>query len=313
MHGFIVVDKPAGVTSAAVVAKVKKLLPKDTKIGHTGTLDPNVTGVLALAIGRATKGIAYLSTEKKVYRCSMQFGIKTDSADIWGNLLERQTVKTFEYDQINRVLKSLSGKIEQVPPMYSAVKHDGKRLYQLAREGKTVARRAKTIEVFSYDDVDYQSPFLHFTVSCSRGTYVRTLCEDIASALDSVACMTALQRTVSGPFVLNQAKQLAQLTVTNLAELLLPIDILFTDATKIRVDYKHAHHLLNGVKVNLKRFIKTPVHNADTLFAVYYHTHFIGIAKYADKQILLERLFTDKTTLEDYHDHIHNNRTRGFN
>ncbi len=303
MHGFIVVDKPAGLTSAAVVSKVKKLLPKGTKIGHTGTLDPNVTGVLALALGKATKSIRFMDAEKKCYRCSMQFGIKTTTADIWGAVERQHAVTAFELADIMSALTALSGKIEQVPPMFSAAKHQGKRLYQLARSGQTVERKAKTIEVFGYDDIVYQHPYLHYTVTCSRGTYVRTLCEDIAAKLGSIACMTALQRTVSGPFNINQAQPLAQLTATNIADYILPIEIMFNKLTNISIDYKHAVHLLNGVKVNLKRFINQPLTDATACYGVYYKNLFIGVARGTTDQILLDKLFTDKTTLEDYHDH----------
>ncbi len=306
MHGFIVIDKPAGMTSAAVVAKVKRLLPKGTKIGHTGTLDPNVTGVLPLALGKATKSIGYMNSEKKTYRCSMQFGIKTDTADIWGKVIDRRAVEPFNNDKILSAINVLSGNIKQVPPMYSAAKHQGKRLYDLARSGQTVVRKAKSIEIFGYHDISYQHPLLHFTVSCSRGTYVRTLCEDIADQLGNIACMTALRRTLSGPFELSQARTLEQLTASNFSDALLPIDIMFKNSAAISVDYKHAIHLLNGVKVNLKRFLKHATNNSDRLYRVYYQSLFIGVAKASDAQIRLEKLLIDINTLEDYYDHTHN-------
>ncbi len=309
MHGFIVIDKPTGMTSASIVNKVKKLLPKGTKIGHTGTLDPNVTGVLALAIGRATKSIAYLNNERKCYRCSMQFGLKTDTADIWGEVIKKQDVNAFDLTQINDVLNTLSGKIKQVPPMYSAAKHQGKRLYQLARSGQIVERQAKLIEIFNYRDIVYQHPFLHFTVICSRGTYVRTLCEDIANELGTLACMTALCRTLSGPFRQCQALSLTQLTTADISDKLLPIEIMFDNLIEILVDYKHAVHLLNGVKVDLKRFIEQPLDSTSKLYTVYYKTFFIGVAETIGKQIRLKTLFTDNASLEEYHDHLHKRRT----
>ncbi len=307
MHGFIVIDKPAGMTSATVVAKVKKMLPKGTKIGHAGTLDPNVTGVLPLAIGKATKSIAYMNNEQKTYQCTMQFGLKTDTADIWGDVIEQRSTAPFNIADIMSALKTLSGRIEQTPPMYSAVKHKGRRLYDLARSGITVERQAKSIEIFSYDDIGYQHPFLHFTVTCSRGTYVRTLCEDIADQLDSVACMTALRRTCSGPFELDQARALAQLTENNIDDAVLPIDIMFADTVRISIDYKHAVHLLNGVKVDLRRFCKQASKNRD-LYSVYYKSLFIGVAKTNKTSIRLDKLLIDKETLEDYYDNTYNNR-----
>ncbi len=305
MHGFIVVDKPAGITSAGVVARLKRLLPRGTKVGHTGTLDPNVTGVLALAIGRATKAISYLAGEVKCYRCSMRFGIKTTTADIWGDQIETATVAPFSAAQIDAALSALTGKIEQLPPMFSAVKKDGKRLYELARAGQVVERCSKQIEVFGYSGIDYQFPNLTFTVNCSRGSYVRTLCEDIAAQLGTIATMTALRRLQSGPFLIADAVSLDGLTADDVAAKLLPPTLLFTGFAKITVDYKHAKHLTHGVKVNLARFVKPAeqiVENAR--YGVYYKGQFIGVARAAKANIKLEKLFIDSAQLEAYHDRI---------
>ncbi len=302
MHGFIVIDKAAGITSAGVVAQVKKMLPKGTKIGHCGTLDPNVTGVLALAIGKATKAIPYLSDEIKRYQCSMRFGIKTTTADIWGEVLERREAQTaFSIAAINNALRDLTGKIEQLPPMFSAAKIEGRRLYQLARAGQTIARKAKQIEVFGYSDIRYDYPDLHFTVSCSRGSYVRTLCEQIAAQLNSVATMTALRRLQSGPFQLSDAHDVTLLNSTLIKAKLLPITILFKQLRSIYVDYKHALHLTHGVKVNLARFInKTESFKGDERFAVYYKTIFIGVASRRAAEIRIEKLFLDSDSLQAY-------------
>ncbi len=305
MHGFVVIDKPAGITSAGVVRQVKRLLPKGTKIGHCGTLDPNVTGVLALAIGKATKAMPYLNDEIKRYRCTLRFGIKTTTADIWGDLIEQTEAEHFSSDAINSALSNLTGKIEQVPPMFSAVKQSGQRLYQLARVGKTVTRQPKQIEVYDYSAVEYDFPLLHFTVSCSRGSYVRTLCEQIAEQLDSIATMTALRRLQSGPFKLQDALDMTDLTAKLIAAKLLPITVLFDRLRPIKVDYKHALHLTHGVKVNLLRFLKdaAPI-DKKALFAVYYQNAFIGVAAWQDSEIRIEKLFFDSTLLKDYHDSI---------
>ncbi len=300
MHGFIVIDKAAGMTSAEVVRRVKRQLPKGTKIGHTGTLDPNVTGVLALALGRATKVVNYLNDEKKIYRCTLRFGLKTDSADIWGNVVERREGEPFTLSTIADALQRLTGKIAQTPPMFSAVKKDGKRLYQLARDGQVVDRPAKSVEIFSYDDVVYNFPDLSFTVSCSRGTYVRTLCEDIAAQIGGIATMTALQRLRSGPFDLAEAHGLEQFSAQSLAQNLLPVDWAFQRLATISVDGAHARHLLHGVKVDLRRFCSDLTAAPDDLFRVYYKTLFLGIARRKAMRIAFEKAFCDIATLEEY-------------
>ncbi len=299
MHGFIVVNKPSGMTSAAVVGRLKRLLPSKTKIGHTGTLDPNVTGALPIALGKATKSIAFMGDERKRYRCTMIFGLRTDSADIWGVELERRAVAPFTSSQLCVALDKMTGKLKQLPPMYSAAKHDGKRLYELARAGQTVERRAKSIEIFSYDDVQYNHPELTFTVECSRGTYVRTLCEDIAAQLATIAAMTSLCRLTSGPFQLSDSIALESLTKANIADYLLPVDYLFKACPVIKVDFIHARHLLNGVKVNLQRFTNG-VRDAEakTVYAIYYKTLFIGIAEDRQKKIKFLKAFIDIATLE---------------
>ncbi len=298
MHGFIVVDKPAAMTSAAVVARVKKILPPKTKIGHTGTLDPNVTGVLPIALGKATKTIAFMQDERKCYRCTMRFGLRTDSADIWGNELESLSVEPFAMEQIDDALCAMTGKLMQVPPMYSAAKLNGKRLYQLARSGQVVERRAKPIEIFSYGDVEYNHPELSFTVACSRGTYVRTLCEDIAAALDCIATMTSLCRLASGPFKLADGVALEQLSADNVADRLLPVEFLFGDYPPINVDFRHAKHLLNGVKVDLRRFTNQSQSVDGQRFAVYYKQLFIGLAENRQTTIKFMKAFIDIATLE---------------
>ncbi len=298
MHGFIVIDKPAALTSAAVVGRLKKLLPKKIKIGHTGTLDPNVTGVLPVALGKATKSIAFMGEERKVYRCTLRFGIRTDSADIWGTELEKKQVSPFTTNEINVALAALTGKLAQTPPMYSAAKHNGKRLYELARSGQVVERRAKSIEIFSYGDVVYNHPELSFTVYCSRGTYVRTLCEDIAGKLNSIATMTALRRLASGPFKESDSIALENLTRENIGTHLLPIDFMFGDCAVINVDFDHAKHLLNGVKVDLRRFTNAVNPSRAARYAVYYNTLFVGVAENRQSTIKFIKAFIDIATLE---------------
>lgn len=300
MNGFIVINKPAGITSATAVAKIKKRLPKKTKIGHTGTLDPNVTGVLPLAIGKATKAIAYMDDEVKVYRCTMRFGMSTDTQDIWGKIAVQTKVVPFEQTTIERLLAHFTGDIMQVPPMYSARKVDGKRLYDLARAGIEVARHPTKTTIFGFSDVDYQHPELSYTVRCARGTYVRTLCVDMADSLGTIACMSALKRLATGPFTLDQSiglDRLENMTNEQLDNALLPINIMFDQLPIIAVDYVHAIHLVNGVKVNLARFtsLNQPY---DQHYSIHCQNNFIGVAKGAGQSIRLDKIFVTEQQLK---------------
>ncbi len=290
LNGFLNVNKTAGMTSAAVVARVKKLLPKKTRIGHTGTLDPNVTGVLPLAIGRATKAIAFLDDEEKVYQASLRFGIRTTTADIWGEVVESVEPKCIDLTEIESALAEFIGESEQIPPMFSALKQNGKRLYELARAGEVVERKARKITISKIDVISYDFPELSFKVHCSRGTYVRTLCEDIAKELGTIATMTELVRLQTAVFDLEHAYELKEINSENMTNILLPVDFLFLNLTKIQVDAIHAKHLYNGVKVNLARFYKG---ERKELYAVYYENDFIGVAKNGEDGIFMAKLLGD--------------------
>ncbi len=193
--------KPEGWTSHDVVAKVRRLL-KMKRIGHTGTLDPMVTGVLPLCLGRATRVVEYVQERPKAYEAVLQLGVATDTEDLTGTIIEQQSVHSITEKAVREVLERFQGEIEQVPPMYSAVKVDGKRLYELAREGKTVERKSRKVTIHDIEllnaKLDQEKPTITFTVNCSKGTYIRTLCVDIGKALGVPAAMAHLTRTMSG-------------------------------------------------------------------------------------------------------------------
>lgn len=256
-NGLLVVDKPQGMTSAEVVFRIKKKLPKGTKIGHAGTLDPNVTGVLPLAIGSATKAFAFLDATKKQYIAKMQLGIATDTQDIWGTVLQEAPVPALDMSDVNRVLTQLLGDYWQTPPMYSAKKKSGKKLYELARKGIEVEREAELRSLYAFTGVSLEQNVLSFTVTCSRGTYIRTLCTDIAKALGTIGTMSALRRTVTANFTEEMAVPLAAIEAAEeIVSLLRPVYTMFEALPAIRVDEKHGFYLRNGVKVNLQRFTK---------------------------------------------------------
>ncbi len=199
MHGFLVIDKPAGITSHDVVAKVRRVL-KQKKVGHTGTLDPFATGVLPIALGDATKVISYLDESMKEYRAIMRLGITTDTQDCTGKILQQKDFEKITETLVLEAFADFTGTLSQLPPMFSAVKQGGVPLYKLARLGEEVERTPRQICIHTLSLNHYQLPFITFTVRCSRGTYVRTLAKDLGDALGCGAHLVELRRLRSGLF-----------------------------------------------------------------------------------------------------------------
>ena len=199
MNGFIVVDKPSEMTSHDVVNIIRRLTGQK-RAGHTGTLDPFATGVLPLALGEATKVIQFLDEACKEYRAVMKLGETTDTQDCTGNAIDLGDWRNITPDDVTRVVSAFTGRVSQLPPMFSALKHKGVPLYKLARRGDEVIREKRDIEVFSLVIERIELPLVAFTVRCSRGTYVRTLAHDMGGELGCGAHLVSLQRTASGPF-----------------------------------------------------------------------------------------------------------------
>lgn len=206
MDGVINVLKPAGMTSSDVVVRLRKIL-KTRKIGHTGTLDPEVTGVLPICVGKATRLAEYLTNQGKAYRCEITFGITTDTQDATGEIMSKEPPNIGAED-FQQLVPKFIGTIQQIPPMFSAVKHQGKRLYELARQGLNVERKSREIHISSMKFEEWISgeyPRAIFEVDCSKGTYVRTLCYDMGEALGCGAHMSSLVRLRSGPFQIQES------------------------------------------------------------------------------------------------------------
>ncbi|QNK54805.1 tRNA pseudouridine(55) synthase TruB [Paenibacillus sp. PAMC21692] len=214
MDGILAVWKPAGWTSHDVVAKARRLL-KMKRIGHAGTLDPMVTGVLPLCLGRSTRVVEYVQERPKAYEAVLKLGIATDTEDMTGEVLAQEPVRRFTEQELEAVLGQFLGEIEQVPPMFSAVKVDGKRLYELAREGKTVDRKSRKVRIHDIrllaSELDMEYPEITFSAVCSKGTYIRTLCVDIGKALGVPATMKSLTRTMSGGIQAEQCLTLEEI------------------------------------------------------------------------------------------------------
>lgn len=213
MDGVLAIWKAEGWTSHDVVAKARRLLGMK-RIGHAGTLDPMVTGVLPLCLGRGTRVVEYIQERPKAYEATIRLGVATDTEDISGEVLEKAEVSNITEEQIREVLRSFVGEIDQIPPMFSALKVDGKRLYELAREGKTVERKSRKVTIYNIElvklDLDGEYPQFSFSVECSKGTYIRTLCVDVGKALGVPAAMASLIRTMSGGITQQQCLTLEQ-------------------------------------------------------------------------------------------------------
>lgn len=210
MNGIIVIDKPENVTSAQVVAYVKRALKAD-KVGHAGTLDPFARGVLICCVNQGTKLARFLLSGKKKYDALLKLGEETDTQDFTGNVISTGNPKNLSQDTIHRVIKTYEGAIEQLPPIYSALKHKGVPLYKLARNGKPVQKPPRRVEIYNINICRIDLPFIRFEVSCSAGTYIRALCSDIGRSLGCGGHLKALTRTESSGFNLDQAISLHSL------------------------------------------------------------------------------------------------------
>ncbi len=214
--GIVVVDKPAGITSAKLVARLKGLFSA-RKVGHTGTLDPFATGVMVCCINRATKLAGFFLHSHKAYTATLHLGIETDTLDATGNVLSQKDIQWdpppigFSNDHLQHVFKRFEGPMAQLPPIYSALKHGGVPLYKLARQGRPVQKPPRPVEIYKINILDVHLPYIRFDVSCSAGTYIRTLCSDIGNALGCGACLKALRRTESCGFSIDEAHTLPEL------------------------------------------------------------------------------------------------------
>lgn len=269
MQGILLINKDKGFTSHDVVALCRKHLGLK-KIGHTGTLDPMARGVLPILVGKATKISDYLMGQDKVYEGTMQFGYRTDTLDADGEILETCTNKRFDKKDILDSMKVFTGKIDQVPPMYSAIKIKGKKLYEYARQGQEVERKTRQVEIYSFELLDLSEDRLSFRVSCSSGTYIRSLVNDLAKELKSLATLTDLNRVQVGNFSLDQCHSILDLKEGKLgAEDLIPMDQ-GLDLQNIDIPDDYFNALMFGQSVPYSQ----PVNEK---FKVYCKNQFVGI------------------------------------
>ena len=275
MDGILIVNKPKNYTSNDIVNKIKKIL--NTKVGHTGTLDPNATGVLPLLLGKGTKFSKYLINHDKKYIATLQLGIKTATADVEGEIIEEKAVDVSIYNEeiLNEVLNNFVGKQIQTPPIYSAIKLKGKKLYEYARNNMEVEIPKREIEIYSIQLVEFnvKSNQIKFSVECSKGTYIRSLCEDIATKLGTVGYMIELDRVRAGEFDIKQSVTIeeAQKFKDNdewLNTNIITLEDLLKNNESINIDNTDMDKFLNGVKI----YIGKP----NGVYSVYCDGKFVG-------------------------------------
>lgn len=280
MNGIINIYKEKGYTSFDVVAILRKKLGIK-KVGHTGTLDPEAEGVLPVCIGKATKVADYITDTTKIYRATMTLGTETDTQDHTGEIISQKEV-TSTQKEIEEAVNSFIGDYKQIPPMYSALKVNGKRLYELARQGKTVERKARDIYIYNIDIIKIEGNNIDMEVECSKGTYIRTLCADIGAKLGCGAHMSKLVRTKSSMFHIESSLKLSDIDYyienNRLNEIITYVDEIFTNYSKVIIDSRFDKFLYNGNKLK-KEHIKGNKDIAEqTKYRIYdENNNFIGI------------------------------------
>ena len=250
MNGIVIVDKPQGWTSQDVTARLRRVF-NTRRIGHGGTLDPMATGVLPVFVGRATRGVEFFEHAEKVYETVLKLGITTDTEDITGTVLTEQDAFVTG-SMVEEALSKFRGEIMQVPPMYSALKVGGQKLYDLARKGKEVERQPRPITIHELTLLSMEADGIHLRVRCSKGTYIRTLCKDIGEALGCGGCMAALRRVEAGEYTAAEAVPLQQLLETENPEAFLrPVDSMFRNYPAVTLTSKQELRCRNGNSFSL--------------------------------------------------------------
>lgn len=287
MDGILNIYKPVGITSFDAVRTVMKICGTK-KVGHTGTLDPLASGVLPICIGRATKIVDYIMSETKVYEAQLKLGIKTDTYDREGTITHEKDVNLSESDILS-AFNSFTGELEQEPPMYSALKVNGKRLYELARQGIVVEREKRKITIYSLDVLNISLPLVTFRVTCSKGTYIRSLCYDIGEKLRVGGAMWNLERIQTGNFNLESSVSLDCLNKDNVSQFIIPIEEGLNKYDKISFSGNCKKLLLNGVKINNEYLIKNIELNK--LYRVYLdEKNFVGLGIRDDSGFKITKL-----------------------
>lgn len=300
IHGVINIYKEKGYTSHDVVAKLRGIVGQK-KIGHTGTLDPDATGVLPVCLGKATKLCDMLTDKSKTYEAILLLGKETDTQDITGEVLKEGDTAHLTEEEVKDCIQEFVGAYDQVPPMYSALKVNGKKLYELARAGIEVERKSRRVEIYDIRILEMNLPRVRMEVHCSKGTYIRTLCHDIGQNLGCCGCMEALKRVQVGPFLLEDSVTLKEVEAyrdeKRLAELIRPIDEMFDSYEKVTLKPEFCSLVYNG-NFFLAKHIKEQMDFADGQMVRVYNPEgrFLAIYQYRQEsyQFRIEKMFYSK-------------------
>lgn len=291
MDGILNILKPPSVTSFDIVKKIRSLV-QIKKVGHTGTLDPDAVGVLPICLGKATRVVEYMMDDHKFYRAEVTLGQVTDTQDSRGKVLASADIPEIDLGELKDLVKEFLGVQQQVPPMVSAVKYQGRRLYELARQGIEVERQPRRVEIFALKILRYEWPRFWIDVSCSKGTYIRTLAHDIGQALGCGAHLSYLIRTATGEFTLEDSVTIAEILEAvhqkRLAELLLPIDWGLGTFQKVLIKEQVVKKAINGVQLQIGDYEYCPKNlQAGQLMRIYFGDKLISLSKVVDPRIEL--------------------------
>ena len=289
MNGVLNIFKNKGMTSFDVVSRVRKIA-NEKKVGHTGTLDPEAEGVLPVCIGKATKIIDYIMDSEKGYSVKFKLGIKTTTYDLEGDIIEERETSFLTEKEVEEAINSFKGEYSQVPPMFSALKKNGVRLYDLARKGIEIEREARNIKIYNIENINIELPYVSMDVTCSKGTYIRSLCYDIGEKLNVFATMTELKRFKTSFFSEYDSINIDDLNKENIKEHLISIEEALKNYPEIYLTKGYDKLIINGVIVADKRFTKSLVEN-DILYKVYdENKKFLGLGRKNKEGFKMEKL-----------------------
>lgn len=295
INGVVVVNKPQNWTSHDCVAVVRRVIGVK-RVGHTGTLDPMATGVLPVCVGTAARINEYLDYDTKTYDCMMKLGIITDTLDIWGEVLEERPVPNMDEAVIAETIMGFTGEISQIPPKYSALKVAGKKLYEYARAGQEVEIKPRKINIkhISVNNIDLENKEISFTVECSKGTYIRSLCADIGEKLGCGACMSGLVRTKTGVFTLDDTVDIEAVKKMSREELvskLFPTDYPLVQFGRVELSANRAKDFVNGKKIPKRDLAIVRESSRDDFYNVYFNDTFLGVAKLVKGVLSAHKVF----------------------
>ena len=295
INGVVVVNKPQNWTSHDCVAVVRRVIGVK-RVGHTGTLDPMATGVLPVCVGTAARINEYLDYDTKTYDCVMKLGIITDTLDIWGEVLEERPVPDMDEAVIAETIMGFTGEISQIPPKYSALKVAGKKLYEYARAGQEVEIKPRKINIkhISVNNINLENKEISFTVECSKGTYIRSLCADIGEKLGCGACMSGLVRTKTGVFTLDDTVDIEAVKKMSREELvskLFPTDYPLVQFGRVELSANRAKDFVNGKKIPKRDLTIVRESSRDDFYNVYFNDTFLGVAKLVKGVLSAHKVF----------------------